>query len=185
MPVRSPIVINRPTPLPVRNPIGPGIVRPAPKPFAPPIHAAPPPAPPPPTPVPMPVHSAPLTETLPAEEPVPIVAPKAASPLPDNGQIRIQLTASDKSVSELSFNQDMVVVGRVIGNDIVLPHGNVSKNHCKIFVINGQLYIEDLKSTNGTQLNKTNVTPREPHILMSTDEVGIGSSTLKISISYE
>ena len=134
-----------------------------------------------PAPAPAPL-AAPSLPTLAEDEPVEVAAPKVASPLPGKGEIRIHLTASDKSQSELTFAKDLLVIGRVMGNDIVLAQGNVSKNHCRIFVFNDQLYVEDLKSTNGTQLNKNNITPREPHLLSPTDELGVGSATLKLSL---
>jgi hypothetical protein len=44
-------------------------------------------------------------------------------------------------------------IGRVHGNDIVLPHGNLSKRHARIMFTNNQFMLVDLGSTNGTYLN--------------------------------
>jgi hypothetical protein len=172
MPIKSPVAAPiQPVPIPSHSP--------APMPA--PIPA---PAPAPiPTPVPMPTPFGAASQPTVQEEFVEVTAPKAPSPLPGKGEIRIHLTASDKSQSELTFAKDLIVIGRVLGNDIVLAQGNVSKNHCRIFVFNDQLYIEDLKSTNGTQLNKNNITPREPHPLLESDELGVGSATLKVILS--
>ena len=44
-------------------------------------------------------------------------------------------------------------VGRSPGNTIVLKHGSVSKRHARITYHNGQFWLEDLHSTNGTEVN--------------------------------
>ena len=44
-------------------------------------------------------------------------------------------------------------LGRVMGNDIVLPRGNLSKRHSRIMFTNNQFMLVDLGSTNGTYLN--------------------------------
>src|SRR5450432_735297 len=51
------------------------------------------------------------------------------------------------------FNKPEVTIGRVQGNDIVLPKGNVSKRHARIVLKDGKFIIVDLKSTNGTYVN--------------------------------
>src|SRR6267142_1765162 len=45
------------------------------------------------------------------------------------------------------FNKPEVTIGRVQGNDIVLPKGNVSKRHARIVLKDGKFIIVDLKST--------------------------------------
>ena len=51
------------------------------------------------------------------------------------------------------FNKSEVTIGRVQGNDIILPKQNVSKRHSRIVVKDGKFIIVDLKSTNGTYVN--------------------------------
>src|SRR3978361_1836109 len=58
------------------------------------------------------------------------------------------------------FNKPEVTIGRVQGNDIVLPKGNVSKRHARIVLKDGKFIIVDLKSTNGTYVNGRKITPR-------------------------
>jgi Ca-activated chloride channel family protein len=50
-----------------------------------------------------------------------------------------------------------VTLGRVSGNDYVLPTGAVSKRHTRIVFTNGQFLLVDLGSTNGTYLNGNRV----------------------------
>jgi hypothetical protein len=182
IPVKAPLITSTPTPHPAL------LVTPSPAPFtAPPLPRREEISKAPMEVAPIPFAASnpskgPSMPTLAEEEPIEIAAPKAPSPLPGKGELRIHLTASDKSQSELTFAKDLIIIGRVMGNDIVLAQGNVSKNHCRIFVFNDQLYVEDLKSTNGTQLNKNNITPREPHPLLPTDELGVGSTILKLEL---
>jgi pilus assembly protein CpaF len=52
-----------------------------------------------------------------------------------------------------AFDQNEITIGRVQGNDIVLPKGNISKRHSRIVLRDGKFIIVDLKSTNGTFVN--------------------------------
>ncbi len=51
------------------------------------------------------------------------------------------------------FAKSEVTIGRVQGNDIILPKQNVSKRHSRVVVKDGKFIIVDLKSTNGTYVN--------------------------------
>ena len=58
------------------------------------------------------------------------------------------------------FLKGEITIGRVQGNDIVLPKQNVSKRHSRIVLKNGKFVITDLKSTNGTYVNGRKLPPR-------------------------
>lgn len=53
----------------------------------------------------------------------------------------------------VTTDSDDVTIGRVAGNDVVLPRKNISKHHCRIMKRDGLLMIVDLDSTNGTYVN--------------------------------
>src|ERR1051325_6677720 len=76
------------------------------------------------------------------------------------------------------FNKPEVTIGRVAGNDIVLPKGNISKRHSRIVQKDGKFIIVDLKSTNGTYVNGKKITA--PQVIKDTDKVYIGDFTLSI-----
>lgn len=62
------------------------------------------------------------------------------------------LTIEDKNgviADEFQFNHGTYLIGRVEGNDIILPSSKVSRQHARIFVRENQCYIEDLGSSNG------------------------------------
>ncbi|HEV3031984.1 MAG TPA: FHA domain-containing protein [Polyangia bacterium] len=78
----------------------------------------------------------------------------------------------------LSFDKEDVTIGRVSGNDIVLPKGNVSKRHSRLSVRDGHVEIADLKSTNGTYVNGKKITEVTP--LGATDRVYVGDFLIVI-----
>ena len=78
----------------------------------------------------------------------------------------------------LQFNKNEITVGRVQGNDIVLPKGNVSKRHSKVVFKEGKFIVVDLKSTNGTYVNGHKIA--SPQVIKNTDKVFIGDFVLEI-----
>ena len=53
------------------------------------------------------------------------------------------------------------IIGRCAPAHIVIDHPSVSRSHCVIqHRESGEVYLYDLDSTHGTQLNKTRVPPR-------------------------
>jgi pilus assembly protein CpaF len=70
------------------------------------------------------------------------------------------------------FNKTEITIGRVQGNDIVLPKGNVSKRHARIVLKDSKFIIVDLKSTNGTYVNGRKIT--SPLVVKDSDKIYIG-----------
>ena len=64
-----------------------------------------------------------------------------------------------------------MILGRHPACDIVLESASVSRQHARILDVDGNFYIEDLHSRNGTFLNGQPVTQRQ--LLGENDEVGI------------
>jgi pilus assembly protein CpaF len=93
--------------------------------------------------------------------------------------VNLTLTEKGGSTSELSFEKDEVTVGRVRGNDIVLPKGNVSKHHCRVVVRGRELLVEDLRSTNGTYVNGRKIV--EPTAVNTGDKVFVGDFIMRIA----
>ena len=73
-----------------------------------------------------------------------------------------------------------VTIGRDSSNAVVLPGGGVSRQHCHIDVEDGDVFITDLNSSNGTILNGE---PVSKSILSEGDELTIGDITLTVSFS--
>ncbi len=86
----------------------------------------------------------------------------------------IELSVSEKGgeAEPYTFDKDEVTIGRVEGNDLVLPKSNVSKQHTKLMVREGRLVVVDMKSTNGTFVNRKKI--GGPQVLREGDKVQIG-----------
>ena len=70
-----------------------------------------------------------------------------------------------------------VNIGRVDSNDVVLPHGSVSRNHARLSMLPGDIpLLDDLGSLNGTFVNGKQITEQR---LSDQDRVGIGMFELK------
>ena len=58
----------------------------------------------------------------------------------------------------IDLSRDVMTIGREGGTDIVIPDGEVSRNHCRLSRVSGGYMIEDLGSTNGTFVNRQRLT---------------------------
>jgi pSer/pThr/pTyr-binding forkhead associated (FHA) protein len=84
-----------------------------------------------------------------------------------------------------SLLEAVVVVGRpnaetAIGIDLS-PDTTVSRVHAKIWLTDGQCWIEDLGSRYGTTVNDTQLTGRQQ--LQEGDLIAIGETTLRVDAS--
>jgi pSer/pThr/pTyr-binding forkhead associated (FHA) protein len=63
------------------------------------------------------------------------------------------------------------------------PEAKISRRHARIINHNGQYFIEDLGSTNGTFVNRgRRLLPGKRHMLQSGDEIIVGKTFLKFQI---
>lgn len=104
---------------------------------------------------------------------------------PSLSVVRGRLVVQDTRAA-LSFppGKTEIIIGRedAIGNifpdvDLIDHGGNeggVSRRHARIFVQGGQIFIEDLDSTNCTHVNQQTLIPKHPHPLNNGDEVRLG-----------
>ena len=74
---------------------------------------------------------------------------------------------------------DIVRIGRESDNDVVFSEGEVSRHHCELYCSGGRVYIKDLESTNGTQVNGRSIT--FPVALKKNDSVLLGH---KVTIDW-
>ncbi|GAB4519229.1 MAG: hypothetical protein OHK0046_27760 [Anaerolineae bacterium] len=63
---------------------------------------------------------------------------------------------------EHHFDKNQIIVGRDPAVDLPLQEKLISKRHMQILKQEGQLYVEDLQSTNGTYLNAERLVPHQP-----------------------
>jgi pSer/pThr/pTyr-binding forkhead associated (FHA) protein len=71
----------------------------------------------------------------------------------DSPAAKIVLTRDGKVLQEVALIKERVTIGRRSHNDIVLDHIGISAEHAVITTIDGDSCVEDLNSTNGTQVN--------------------------------
>ncbi len=92
----------------------------------------------------------------------------------------VSLTVKEKggSVRKMDLDKDAVTLGRVDGNDVVLPKGNVSKQHARIVAKDGRIIVLDLNSTNGTYVNSKKIDA--PQVVQPGDKIFIGDFVVVI-----
>ena len=77
-----------------------------------------------------------------------------------------------------AFDRNEINVGRVQGNDLMLPKGNVSKHHARLLYRDGRFIVTDLKSTNGTYVNGRKIS--QATIVREGDKIYIGDFVLRL-----
>lgn len=80
-----------------------------------------------------------------------------------------------------AFERLEISVGRVQGNDLMLPKGNVSKRHARLLYRDGRFIVTDLNSTNGTYVNRRRIS--QATIVREGDRIYIGDFVLRIEAS--
>ncbi len=80
-----------------------------------------------------------------------------------------------------TFEKGEISVGRVQGNDLMLPKGNVSKHHARLLSRDGRFIVTDLKSTNGTYVNGRKTS--QATIVREGDKIYIGDFVLRIELA--
>ncbi|MBX3270471.1 MAG: FHA domain-containing protein, partial [Sandaracinaceae bacterium] len=90
----------------------------------------------------------------------------------------VVITEKGGAQRRLDFDKNEVTIGRVQGNDIILPKGNVSKRHSRIVLKDNRFIVVDLKSTNGTYVNGRKIT--SPLVVKAGDKIYIGDFILTL-----
>ena len=93
-----------------------------------------------------------------------------------------QLNALTEALGDLTLTvTDSLSVGRGSDNDVVLGSKEVSRNHAQLSILNGQLYVKDLASSNGTFINDERITANESKHLAASDILGFASFNFQVS----
>lgn len=74
--------------------------------------------------------------------------------------------------------QGDITIGRKQDNLIILDDPYVSAHHINIFHRNGEIFVEDLDSTNGTLVNDRRISGTA--LINSGDEIKVGSTVFKV-----
>ena len=98
--------------------------------------------------------------------------------LPNGRPLRCRVTWRTGPLAgrHYTLHQDVTTIGRTTENDIMLPDLHASRSHARLYFANGQWFLEDLRSRNGTFVNSTPI--KRPAPLMPGDQIQIGESVL-------
>lgn len=131
------------------------------------------------------------------------VTPNNPSPIPPSPQSAQKLkpnqerqfsTVGNRNVINETFKallgaKTPIRIGRASDNDIVMPdveQGDkmVSRHHAEISFRDGQYWVEDLDSKNGTYINDERLVPKQPRVLTPQDSVIIHLHLFNLSEGY-
>lgn len=88
--------------------------------------------------------------------------------------MRLRYTKPDGTQMEFQLGDQPITIGRSADADIVLLDERVSRIHCGVRLWDGDFYIKDLKSRNGTWVNNDKVDVAK---LKAGDVIRVGSTT--------
>lgn len=89
---------------------------------------------------------------------------------------KISVTLEGATLQEISISKPKLTIGRRPNNDVVLNHLAISGNHAVIEMQMNDCYLEDLNSTNGTQVNGQ---PVKRHFLQNGDVISLAKYLIK------
>lgn len=81
---------------------------------------------------------------------------------------KIILARDNEVLREVALSKERITIGRSPHNDLVIDNRAVSAEHAVIVTINNDSFLEDLNSTNGTQVNGQ---PIKKHFLQENDVI--------------
>jgi predicted component of type VI protein secretion system len=94
-------------------------------------------------------------------------------------QLNLKTPSSWNGIEAISIDRYPFVIGRHRGNDGSLPLAFISRQHCRFTLEQGQVYIQDLESYNGTYVNGRRIS--EPTPVHPGDELSLGPLCFRVA----
>jgi pSer/pThr/pTyr-binding forkhead associated (FHA) protein len=95
--------------------------------------------------------------------------------------LRLYVIEGPMKGHSFDLKEEAIFLGRSSDNDIQIRDETVSRRHLKIFTIGKMLFVEDLKSSNGTFINKELIVPGKGFEVGEEDIISIGNSVIGFS----
>jgi len=86
---------------------------------------------------------------------------------------RLEVGGQSKSLSNKNFN-----IGRDKSNQLIIADPKVSRLHAVVNFENGEAYITDTNSSNGTYVNGIQIPPNTKHKLKDGDKIKLGTTLI-------
>lgn len=96
---------------------------------------------------------------------------------------RLVALTNEKSSIVFQIKEKECEIGRASTNSIIINDDKISNFHARILNENNQIWIEDLKSTNGVFVNGKKINKR--HVLHDGSLIKLGSTILKFESEVE
>ncbi|MCC6148448.1 MAG: FHA domain-containing protein [Anaerolineaceae bacterium] len=97
-----------------------------------------------------------------------------------NSGFRLVIRAGPSAGKVFPLDKTELFIGRDLNNDVTINDPEVSRRHARLFMQGANFVIEDLGSTNGTQINGQRI--MGPHILRSGELIVFGEH---VSLVFE
>lgn len=87
----------------------------------------------------------------------------------------------NEEIIELDVNKFPIIIGRQKDKaDLVLNDTSVGRIHAEIKLINNEIFITDLNSTNGVYINNNRIIPNKDYPILTGDVLKIGRAKIEI-----
>ena len=108
----------------------------------------------------------------------PPAVPKAKSKRRTRSAKHLYVTAGSLAGTQIDLTEEPVTIGRADDSTLVLTDDYASSRHATLTLREGNWYVEDLGSTNGTYLDRTKVTG--PMLVPPGAPIRIGKTVLEL-----
>lgn len=98
---------------------------------------------------------------------------------------RLVVIEGDAKGQTFDLSNGITFIGRSTRSDIRVRDSSISRKHLKIFHIGKKIFLEDLKSTNGTFINSNKIVPGEGFEVSDGDLITIGKTVLRLEALHE